>query len=53
MFKTKSGPKEIKISAVVMRKDGRIEDLGVIAYQNKSWLKTFVWKLKKWIGGNN
>jgi hypothetical protein len=46
----KGKPQEITWEAVVIRKDGTREDLGEIAYWNKSPLKRLAHKLRK---GNN
>lgn len=38
---------EASISAVVIRKDGKTEDLGEISYWHKSRRKRWLWKLKQ------
>ena len=41
--------KEMTISAIVTRADGTVENIGVVSYTHKSWLKTTWWNLKhKW-----
>lgn len=37
---------EAEVSLVVTRADGSVEDLGVVAYYNKSARKRFVYALK-------
>ena len=46
----KSTPKEISISAVVKR-DGKIENLGVISYYHKSWFRRFKFRIRRLIYG--
>ena len=45
------GPAMISIAAVVIRKDGRREDLGVIAYYHRSWWKRFKHRLRRKVVG--
>lgn len=46
-FGTKSNVSEVTLSAVVTRADGRVEDLGVISYWNKSLWKRLRYKFRK------
>lgn len=38
--------KEASIGVVVIRKDGRIEDLGVVAYWHSSWWRRAMFHMK-------
>lgn len=42
----KQAVQEASISAVVIRADGRREDLGTISYWNRNPLKRLMWRLK-------
>lgn len=44
-----AGAGEMKISAVVYRADGRVENLGVVSYWNKKRRKRVIWNLKQWL----
>lgn len=46
---TNGNAKESRISAVVTRADGSVEDLGVIAYWHKNPLRRALWNTKKWL----
>lgn len=39
--------KEASISAVIIRADGTVENLGVIAYYHRNPLKRWLWRLLK------
>ena len=41
--------KEIQLSAVVIRADGTVEELGVIDYWHRNPIKRFIWRIKKWL----
>lgn len=41
--------KEMAISAVVHRADGRVEDLGVISYYHRNPLRRVLWKLRRFL----
>lgn len=43
----KSGLREATIEAVVIRADGRREDLGVVSYYHKNPLKRAAWAAKQ------
>lgn len=40
-------PAEVSISAVVIRANGNVEDLGVVGYWHKNPLRRALWKIKK------
>lgn len=42
--------KSAEVHMVVIRADGRREDLGVVAYYNQNPFKTLVFKIKKFFG---
>jgi hypothetical protein len=50
MITVKSKVQEVSIAAVVTRTDGSVEDLGIIAYNNKNPFKMLKFKLKKFKG---
>ncbi len=39
--------KESKLTAVVTRADGRVENLGTIAYYSKNPLRRLLWRVRK------
>jgi hypothetical protein len=39
---------QAEIHAVVIRKDGTREDLGVVSYWNKNPVKRLLWRFKRW-----
>lgn len=39
--------REASISAVVIRADGRIEDLGVVSYWHKNPLRRLAWRIRQ------
>lgn len=41
---------EAKVSVKIIRKDGSIEDLGIIAY-NGPWYKVLWWRITRWLKG--
>ena len=41
--------KEIELSAVIIRADGTVEELGVIDYWHRNPIKRFIWRIKKWL----
>jgi hypothetical protein len=43
----KGGVREATIEAVVIRKDGTREDLGVVSYYHKNPLRRAAWALKQ------
>lgn len=47
---TKNNPSEVSISARVIKADGTIKDLGIVAYHNKSLIKRILYKLNKLAG---
>jgi hypothetical protein len=49
IFSNKSKIKESSMSAKVIRADGTVEDLGVVAYYNSNIIKMLFWKIKKLI----
>lgn len=44
-------PRSAEISAVVIRADGRREELGTIAYYHRNPLKMFFWRVKQFFKG--
>ena len=44
-------PRSAEISAVVIRADGRREELGTIAYYHRNPLRRFVWRVKQFFKG--
>lgn len=44
-------PKAAEISAVVIRADGRREELGTVAYYHRNPLKMFIWRVKQFFKG--
>ena len=38
---------ESSVSAKVIRKDGKVEDLGVVSYWHKSWIKRLMFRIEK------
>lgn len=42
-----SRAKETSLSAVVTRKDGRVEDLGVVAYGHTNPLRRLWWRITR------
>lgn len=47
MIDTKSDVKAMEITAVVIRADGKVEDLGTIQYWHKNPIKRLFWRIKK------
>lgn len=43
-------PKSMVIEAVVVRADGSVQDLGVIAYYHSNPLKRLLWRVKRFLG---
>lgn len=43
--------REASISAVVIRADGRVEDLGVVSYWHKSPLRRLAWRIGRQLKG--
>lgn len=44
-------PTSISVEAVVIRADGRREDLGVVAYHHRNPLRVWAWRLGRWMRG--
>ena len=44
--KVKGEVKQAEIRAVVIRKDGSREDLGVVSYYHRSWWRRALWKIR-------
>lgn len=53
IFTAKSELNEMIITATITRADGTIENAGIVSYHHKSWLKTFLWKIKKMLRGGS
>jgi hypothetical protein len=47
MITAKNKTSECSISAVIIRKDGTREDLGVIAYYHKNPIKRLIFEIKR------
>ncbi len=43
---------ESSVSAKVIRKDGKVEDLGVVSYWSKSWIKRLMFRIEKHFRNN-
>ncbi len=43
-------PKSMVIEAVVVRANGSVQDLGVIAYYHTNPLKRLLWRIRKSLG---
>lgn len=48
-MKVQGGTREASISAVVIRADGRREDLGVVSYWSKNPFKRLAWNLGRFL----
>ena len=48
MIVADSKVKEATIEVVVLRADGRREELGVVSYWHRNPLKRLAWRLKLW-----
>ena len=44
---TKTGLRQMSVTAVVTRADGRVEDLGTIAYWHANPFRRFLFRLKR------
>jgi hypothetical protein len=49
MIKTRAKIKEARLTAVVIRADGRVEDLGTIAYHHSNPLRQLIWRISCFI----
>lgn len=49
MIQTDAKVKEMSLSAVIVRADGTVENLGTIQYWHKNIFKRFIWRIKKWL----
>ena len=49
MIVAKSEVKEMALSAVIIRADGTVEDLGTVSYWHKNIFKQILWKVKQWL----
>jgi hypothetical protein len=45
----KSENRSASIEAVVIRADGRREDLGTVSYWSKNPFKRLLWRIKRWL----
>jgi hypothetical protein len=45
----KSHVRAASIEAVVIRADGKREDLGVVSYWHNNPLKRLLWRIKRWL----
>jgi hypothetical protein len=46
-----TGTQSVSVSARVIRADGRVEDLGTVAYWHRNPLKRWAWRLARWARG--
>lgn len=46
---TKEDVKSMEVQAVIIRKDGTVEQLGTISYWHKSFFKRLFWNLKNFL----
>lgn len=44
-----NGTTEISVEAKIIRKNGRVEDLGVISYYHRSWWRRLLFRLRRWL----
>lgn len=44
-----SGYRSIVLEARVIRADGRVEDLGAIAYWHRNPLRRWAWRITRWL----
>lgn len=49
MITTQSKVKEMSVSAVIIRANGTVEDLGAIQYWHSNPLKRLFWRIKTWL----
>ncbi len=42
-----AGTSQVSVEAKVIRADGRIEDLGVVAYWHRNPFKRLAWRIKR------
>lgn len=42
--------KESSISIQVIRKNGDVEDHGVVSYWHRNPMKRWAWRLRRWLG---
>jgi hypothetical protein len=50
-FLTQTDVQETRLTAVITRADGRVEDLGTIAYYNKNPLRQLAWRVTQFLKG--
>jgi hypothetical protein len=43
---------EASIEATIIRADGRIEHLGIIAFHSRNPLKRLAWRIGRWLRGD-
>lgn len=48
-IRARGGAREMTISAVITRADGRVENLGVIAFHHRNPFKRLAWQLGRFI----
>ncbi len=48
-IRARGGAREMTISAVITRADGRVENLGVIAFHHRNPFKRLAWQLHRFI----
>jgi hypothetical protein len=52
MVLAKHRAREGSVRITVIRKNGTVEDLGVVAYWHRNPLKRLAWRVRKWLGLN-
>jgi 2-keto-4-pentenoate hydratase len=50
-MQVKGGVRKATISAVVTRKNGKVENLGVLAAYHRNPIINFLWALRRWAHG--
>lgn len=50
-FATESKPKSASISAVIIRADGTVEDLGIVEYYHSNPIINAFWQVKLYLKG--
>jgi hypothetical protein len=48
-IRARAGMREASISAVIIRADGRREDLGRISYWHRNPLRRWLWRLRRFL----
>lgn len=48
-FLSRGKARDARLTAVIIRADGRVEDLGTIAYWHRNPLRRWAWKLTRFV----